>query len=170
MVGHPSIRLPKQWSRHVKAGVLHAISLASVAMSYARGRATGRRRLRAQLDQATTEISLLREELSILEVQINEEKTKLVDLRRNESFSFVGFEFRRVKTRRGKWGVRATPKMRARSRLLETLRNVFRRYRSQPITKLTVKINQIVRGWVNYFRIGDSGRCFTYVRFWIEKI
>jgi RNA-directed DNA polymerase len=108
----------------------------------------------------------LREELSILEVQINEEKTKLVDLRRNESFSFVGFEFRRVKTRRGKWGVRATPKMRARSRLLETLRNVFRRY---PITKLTVKINQIVRGWVNYFRIGDSGRCFTYVRFWIEK-
>jgi len=111
----------------------------------------------------------LREELSDLEVQINEEKTKLVDLRRNESFSFVGFEFRRVKTRRGKWGVRVAPKMRARSRLLGTLRDVFRRYRSQPITKLIVKVNQIVRGWVNYFRIGDSGRCFTYVRYWIEK-
>jgi transposase-like protein len=60
-----SIQLPKQWSRHVKAGVLHAISLAGVAMSHARGRATGWRRLRAQLDQATTEVSLLREELSI---------------------------------------------------------------------------------------------------------
>jgi len=111
----------------------------------------------------------LREELSDLEVQINEEKTRLVDLRRKESFSFVGFDFRRVKTRRGKWGVRVTPKMRARSRLLGNLRDVFRRYRSQPITKLIVKINPIVRGWVNYFRIGDSGRCFTYVRYWIEK-
>jgi putative transposase len=59
------IRLPRQWSRHVKTGILHAISLASVAISYARGRTTGRRQLRAQLDQATTEIAMLREELSI---------------------------------------------------------------------------------------------------------
>jgi transposase InsO family protein len=65
MAGHSSIRLPKQWSKHVKSGVLHAISLASVALSYARGRATGRRRLRSQLDQATSEIALLREEVSI---------------------------------------------------------------------------------------------------------
>jgi hypothetical protein len=38
MAGHRPIRLPKQWSKHVKAGVLHAISLASVALAYARGR------------------------------------------------------------------------------------------------------------------------------------
>jgi RNA-directed DNA polymerase len=111
----------------------------------------------------------LREELSKLEVQINEEKTKLVDLQRNESFSFVGFDFRRMKTRRRKWGVRVTPKMRARSRLLDKLREVFHRYRSQPIAKLIAEINPIVRGWVNYFRIGQSGRCFAYVRYWIEK-
>jgi hypothetical protein len=60
-----SVRLPKQWSKHVKSGILHAISLASVALAYARGRATGVRRLRAELDQVTCEIALLREELSI---------------------------------------------------------------------------------------------------------
>ncbi len=65
MAGHRPIRLPKQWSKHVKAGVLHAISLASVALAYARGRATGQRRLCARLEQATSEIALLREELSI---------------------------------------------------------------------------------------------------------
>lgn len=65
MAGHRPIRLPKQWSQHVKAGVFHAISLASVAMSYARGRDTKRNRLRAQLEQANTEIALLREELNI---------------------------------------------------------------------------------------------------------
>ncbi len=59
------IRLPKQWPAHVKPGILHAISLASVVLSYARGRATGRRRSRAQLEQATAEIALLREELGI---------------------------------------------------------------------------------------------------------
>jgi len=65
MAGHRPIRLPRQWPRHVKLGILHAISLVSVVLSYARGRATSRRRLRAQLDQATTEVSLLREELNI---------------------------------------------------------------------------------------------------------
>ena len=56
------IRVPRQWPKHVKSGVLHAISLASVALACARGHATGRRRLAAQLEQATTEIALLREE------------------------------------------------------------------------------------------------------------
>ncbi len=61
----PPIRLPKQWPEHIKSGILHAISLASVVLSYARGRATGRRRIQAELEQANTEIALLREELYI---------------------------------------------------------------------------------------------------------
>jgi len=59
------ISLPKQRPEHVKSGILHAISLASIVLAYARGRASGRRRLRAQFEQATAEIALLREELCI---------------------------------------------------------------------------------------------------------
>lgn len=109
------------------------------------------------------------EELSKLEVQINEEKTKLVDLNRKEAFSFVGFDFRRMKTHREKWGVHVTPRMKARSNLLSRLREVFRRYRSKPVTRLIEVINPIVRGWVNYFRIGQSGKSFRFVRNWIER-
>ncbi len=65
MANRPPIRLPRQWPQHVKAGILHAISLASVVVSFARGRATGRRRLVARVEQAETEIALLREELTI---------------------------------------------------------------------------------------------------------
>ena len=65
MAPRHQIRLPKQWPSHVKSGILHAVSLASVALSYARGRATGERRLRARLEQAHTELALLREELGI---------------------------------------------------------------------------------------------------------
>jgi hypothetical protein len=55
------IRLPRQWPEHVKSGILHAISLAGVVLSYARGRTTSRRRLQARLEQAESEIALLRE-------------------------------------------------------------------------------------------------------------
>jgi transposase InsO family protein len=65
MASRPRIGLPRQWPNHVKAGVLHAISLAGVVLTYARGRADARNRLRVQFEQATTEIALLREELSI---------------------------------------------------------------------------------------------------------
>ena len=30
-------------------------------------------------------------------------------------------------------------------------------------------INPIIRGWVNYFRIGHASRCFGYVQDWVEK-
>ena len=31
------------------------------------------------------------------------------------------------------------------------------------------KINPILRGWVKYFAIGHSSRCFSYIRDWVEK-
>ena len=64
MPSPPTIRLPRHRPEHVKSGILHAISLAGVVLSYARGLATGHRWPRAQLEQAEAEIALLREELN----------------------------------------------------------------------------------------------------------
>jgi RNA-directed DNA polymerase len=111
----------------------------------------------------------LTEELAKLDVQVNEDKTRWVDLTKDESFSFLGFDFRRVKTRRGGWGVRYTPSMKARTRLTQKLKAVFRRFRSQPVDRVVALINPIVRGWVNYFRVGHSSECFGYVKDWLEK-
>ena len=111
----------------------------------------------------------LLEELEKLDVQINPEKTRVVDLTRDEAFSFLGFDFRRAKTRRGKWGVRVTPRLKARTALLRKLKDVFRRHISQPVDRVIYQINPILRGWVNYFRIGNSSRCFGYIKDWVEK-
>jgi RNA-directed DNA polymerase len=111
----------------------------------------------------------LLEELAKLDIQINEEKTRIVDLTQDEAFNFLGFTFRRVKTRRGKWGVRYTPKMKARTALLTRLKEVFHDYISQPVDRVIYLINPILRGWVNYFRIGQSSKCFGYVKDWVEK-
>jgi RNA-directed DNA polymerase len=109
------------------------------------------------------------EELAKLGVALNVEKTRVLDLTEGESFSFLGFDFRRVKTLRGKWGVRMTPSMKARTALLRKLKESIRRFQSQPVGRVVEEINPILRGWVNYFRIGHSSRCFCYVRDWVEK-
>jgi len=111
----------------------------------------------------------LREELAKLHVEVNEEKSRIVDLGKGESFGFLGFEFRRVRSRKGVWRPRYAPKLKKRTALLEKLKEVFRRFQSQPIGRVVALINPILRGWVNYFAVGDASRCFGYVKDWVEK-
>jgi RNA-directed DNA polymerase len=111
----------------------------------------------------------VREEMAKLLVEINEEKSRIVDLAKGGSFSFLGFDFRRLKSRNNKWRTRYTPKLKKRTALLAKLKEIFRRYVSRPVGRIIEQINPILRGWVNYFRIGDSAECFSYVKDWVEK-
>ena len=111
----------------------------------------------------------LREELAKLDVRLNEEKSRIVDLRRGESFGFLGFDFRRVRSLRGRWRPQYTPQQKARTALLRELKAVFRRLQSQPVEALIAEINPKLRGWVTYFRVGHASRCFAFVRQWVEK-
>jgi len=60
----------------------------------------------------------LREELAKIQVDVNEEKSRIVDLTKGESFGFLGFEFRRVRSLRGLWRPQYTPKLKKRTALL----------------------------------------------------
>jgi RNA-directed DNA polymerase len=111
----------------------------------------------------------LREELAALQVEINEEKSRIVDLSRGESFGFLGFDFRRIRSRRGVWRVKYTPKLKKRTALQQRLKAVFRRYRSQPVERVISQINPVLRGWVNYFAVGHSSECFNFIQDWVEK-
>jgi len=111
----------------------------------------------------------LREELGQLRVEINEEKSRKVDLTKGESFSFLGFEYRRVRSRQGKWRPHFVPKPKKRTALLRKLKEIFRQSVSQPARIVIGRINPILRGWVNYFRVGNSSGCFSYIKLWVEK-
>jgi RNA-directed DNA polymerase len=111
----------------------------------------------------------LRQELATLQITINEAKSGVVDLGQGESFDFLGFNFRRVRSRKGVWQPLYTPTLNKRTALLQRLKEVFRRHRSQPVRKVIETINPILRGWTHYFVIGASSRCFGYVRDWVEK-
>jgi RNA-directed DNA polymerase len=109
------------------------------------------------------------EESARIDVKVNTEKTRLVDMTKGETFSFLGFDFRRAKTRSGKWGVHMTPRMKARTKLLQDLKDIFRRFVSQPVGRVIDIINPKLRGWANYFRVGQASRCFSYIKDWVEK-
>jgi len=109
------------------------------------------------------------QELKKIKVKVNSAKTKIVDLTKGGTFSFLGFVYRRVKTRRGKWAVVIIPKIKARTALLRKLKEIFCRFVSQSVSRVIYLINPILRGWVNYFRIGHSSKCFCYVKGWVEK-
>ncbi len=111
----------------------------------------------------------LREEFGKLRVEINEEKSRVVDLRKGESFGFLGFEFRRVRSLRGRWRPQYTPKLKKRTALLAKLRDIFRGYTSQPVGRVIELINPVLRGWVNYFAVGHSAPCFAFIKDWVEK-
>jgi RNA-directed DNA polymerase len=111
----------------------------------------------------------LREELAKLQVEINEEKSRIVNLAKGESFGFLGFDFRRIRSRRGVWRPHYTPKRKKRTELVCQLKEIFRGSQSQPVGRIIKVITPILRGWVNYFRIGYSGPCFNFIRQWVEK-
>jgi len=111
----------------------------------------------------------IREELAKLDVEINEEKTKVVDLRKGEKFGFLGFDFRRKVNLQGNGWPYYQPKMSSRTKLLRRLKDIFKRHNSQPISRVIYLINPILRGWVNYFRVGHSSKSFGFVKDWVHK-
>jgi group II intron maturase len=85
------------------------------------------------------------------------------------ALGFLGFEFRRIRSRRDRWMPLRTPRIKKRTALLQKLKQIFRSHRSRPISEVIAQINPILRGWVQYFAVGHSSRCFSYIREWVEK-
>jgi len=111
----------------------------------------------------------LKEELEKLCVEINEDKSRIVDLAKGERFGFLGFDFMRVRSRKGVWMPLVLPQMKKRTALLRKLKGILGSSNSQPTRDVIKRINPILQGWVNYFAVGNSARCFSYVRMWVDK-
>jgi len=68
----------------------------------------------------------LREELAKVQVEVNEEKTRTVDLMKGESFTFLGFRWWRVQGKgSGKWRPLLKPLLKKRKELTEKITKIF---------------------------------------------
>src|ERR1700756_2821323 len=88
----------------------------------------------------------LREELAKLRVVVNEDKSRMVDLKQGDSFTFLGFEYRRILSFNQKWRPYYAPKLKKRTALYAKLREVFRQHVSWPVEIVIERINPILRG------------------------
>ena len=111
----------------------------------------------------------LKEELDKLEVQMNMEKTKVVNLRKGDCFSFLGFDIRLNKNREGKTYVSKTPRKKKQQEIGKRVKSVLKANWNKPLKEVIQTVNSVIRGWVNYFRIGNSNSTFNKVRDYIER-
>lgn len=110
----------------------------------------------------------LREILVRLELELNEEKSRVVDAEK-ETFDFLGFTYRRVISRKS--GKRVTlfyPSKKAQKRLREKVSKILNPRAPITLDEYIRRTNLCVRGWVNYFRIANSSRIFNNVRWYVE--
>jgi RNA-directed DNA polymerase len=111
----------------------------------------------------------LQEQLVPLGVELNQEKTKVVDLLKGEAFGFLGFDLRRVRKReRNGYLILMTPKKKARKAIKAKIRDLIRHGGATPAKMLVAQINAVLAGWVQYFRVGNSSRAFSEVREYME--
>jgi RNA-directed DNA polymerase len=111
----------------------------------------------------------LQEQFALIGVELNQEKTKVVNLLKGEAFGFLGFDLRRVRKRSGNGHfILLTPRKKARQAIKAKVRDSIARSGASPVPTVVQQINAMLAGWVNYFRVGNASRAFSEVRDYVE--
>ncbi|NUW53606.1 maturase (plasmid) [Bacillus thuringiensis] len=109
------------------------------------------------------------EQLKPLGVELNLEKTQMVNVLKGESFGFLGFDLRRIPNRnKNGFFVFMIPKKKARTTVKAKIRELIQNAGAKPAQDLIKQINAVLTGWVNYFRVGNSSQAFSEVRDYTE--
>ncbi len=114
-----------------------------------------------------------REFLGRLGLTLNDQKTRVVPARRG--FDFLGMTFRDRRTsrhaKRLKYNCYCWPRRKAVASLKEKIRSTIGRRFSLSLQEVIREINPILRGWHNYFQVGNSEPHFRRLdRFVINRL
>jgi RNA-directed DNA polymerase len=107
--------------------------------------------------------------LEARKLKLNEEKTRLVETRK-EAFEFLGFVVAwRQGMRSKRWYPHVEPSAKSQAKLRDKVRAVLEvRTQNQAAVAVVRKVNQIARGWAGAFHYGNSTHVFgkqqTFVR------
>ena len=89
-------------------------------------------------------------------LKVNKQKTKVVEISDRDG-KFLGFSFRNWKRdKENRITVRAVPHPKSVKRLKRSAKTVLKRNRGWSAKQYQEKLNPIVRGWANYFKVGAA--------------
>ena len=112
--------------------------------------------------------------MAILKLTLHPTKTRIVDMGR-DGFDFLGFHFHKKKARKsGKLLPYIWPAPKAMKAVRSKIHFITERMRlSNPLSEVIKFLNRVIRGWRNYFRLGNSTLKFQqldrYVRYRLEQ-
>lgn len=108
--------------------------------------------------------------MKFLKLTLHPEKTKLVRMD-SEGFDFLGFHFRKLKSRRrGKLLPYRWPCRKAMNSIRCQIREeTSRKNLRSPPEVIIKKLNPIIRGWRNYFLIGNSSSKFCHLDSYLRQ-
>lgn len=118
-------------------------------------------------EDAEKSVEILKTWLRERGLSLSESKTKIVHL--NEGFDFLGFNVRHyavTNTATG-WKLLIKPSQKSVQGIRDKLRLLWLKSKSQSVSALIGKLNPIIRGWCNYFRIGVSVETFKKLDEWM---
>jgi RNA-directed DNA polymerase len=110
-------------------------------------------------------LAMVRRVLDRLELTLNENKTRIVDARK-ESFNFLGFEIRVSKSwRTGRRYSHVAPAPKALAKIKESIKQkTERRLTPIPLEDVVRNLNASLRGWVGYFHYRNSSKVLDKVK------
>jgi hypothetical protein len=121
-------------------------------------------------------LRVIKSVMKCLKLTLHPDKTKVVRPD-TEGFDFLGLHFRKLRSRRkGKLAPYCWPSHKAMKSARCLIRDIIsRRHLGTPSKILIRKLNPVIRGWRNYFRVGNSSaklrQLDSYVRYrlWIRE-
>jgi len=116
--------------------------------------------------RAEESLKVLKGLLGRLGLELHPEKTKLVEMGLGkEGFDFLGFHYRICQPRKKGWKayIRSWPNRKAVKKITEKIKAVTSEgWRlSLPMEDLVKTLNPILRGWAQYFKVGNSWKQFS---------
>jgi len=129
-------------------------------------------------DEAARALLVAGQVLSKLGVSLNREKTRIVHI--SQGLEFLGFKIKRgerrleLRAERIKSGARRGavyryPTQKSLDSFKDKIRNMTRRSNGLSTRQLIERINPVLRGWGNYYRIGHVRKLFNRLGRWIVR-
>lgn len=106
----------------------------------------------------------LKKVIQKLKLEINTEKTKIVNAK-EEEFGFLGFNIKYIPTG-GR--IKLTPQKLAVQKFKQRIKEITKRNMPMKATIIIGQLNKVIRGWGNYFRIGNVSKIFLGLDVWIR--
>jgi group II intron reverse transcriptase/maturase len=127
----------------------------------------------ASREDAELGLELVKTKMAELHLELNTEKTKIVDMRcGKEGFDFLGFHHRQVMSHRHKR--RYTLKWPKKAAVNKIKQEIREKLGTRVILKLSLEevvklLNPTLRGWMNYFKFGNSSKVFNQIDSYVHE-